>query len=157
MYSLYHIIVWLHILGASFWIGGMLFLPLVLLPAIKNNATRSKLLFETGIRFRFYGYIVLAIMFVTGLLNMKLKGAQFSWKFFNGTHYGELVSVKIILFFSLVFISLTHDLVAGKKFLAQIEMQPNGKRKLMARWTGRILLLISLVMSFIGVLLSRGA
>lgn len=152
----YYISVWLHILGATFWIGGMLFLPLVLLPAIKNNSERSQLLMATGLKFRFYGYIVLALMLVTGLFNMGFKGVEFSWTFFNETHYGRLVIIKVILFFSLVLISLTHDLIAGNKFLEQMQSEQNAKLKLLTRWSGRILLVISLLMAYIGVLLSRG-
>jgi putative copper export protein len=134
----------------------MLFLPLVLLPSIKNNYERTQLLMATGLKFRFYGYIVLVMMFVTGMLNMNFKGVQFSWRFFNETHYGRLVVIKLILFFSLVLISLTHDFIAGRKFLAQMQKEQGVKVKLIARWTGRILLLISLILAYIGVLLSRG-
>jgi hypothetical protein len=35
-------------------------------------------------------------------------------------------------------------------------MQDNKKIKLVASWTGRILLLIALTMAYIGVLISRG-
>jgi putative copper resistance protein D len=157
MNTWYYISVWLHVLGATFWIGGMLFLPLVLLPSIKNNYERAQLLIATGIKFRFYGYIVLALMLVTGVLSMGLKGVQFSWRFFNETHYGRLVVIKVILFISLVLISLTHDLIAGRKFSGQMEKEQNAKTKLIARWSGRILLLISVIMAYIGVLLSRGA
>ena len=134
----------------------MLFLPLVLLPSIKNNYERTQLLMATGLKFRFYGYIVLVLMFVTGMLNMGFKGVQFSWRFFNETHYGRLVVLKVILFFSVVLVSLTHDVIAGRKFLGQMQKEQSAKVKLVARWTGRFLLLISLIMAFIGVLLSRG-
>jgi len=156
MNAWYYISVWLHIVGAAFWIGGMLFLPLVLLPGIKNNPDRSRLLMATGLKFRFYGYIVLAIVFVTGWLNMFLKGIQFSWKFFNETSYGRLVIIKIILFISLLLITLTHDLLLGKRAIEQMQKEQRTKLKLIARWTGRILLLISLIMAYIGVILSRG-
>src|SRR5213078_4028483 len=98
MNTWYYVSVWLHIVGATFWIGGMLFLPLVLLPAIKDNYERKQILTITGLKFRFYGYIVLSLMFVTGLLNMQLKGVQLSWSFFNETQYGRLVVIKVILF-----------------------------------------------------------
>ena len=156
MSSWYYLSVWLHILGATFWIGGMLFLPLVLLPSIKNNYERTQLLMSTGFKFRLYGYIVLAMMFITGVVNMGFKGVQFSWRFFNETHYGRLVVLKVILFSSLVLISLTHDLIAGRKFLEQMQTEESTKVKLIAQWTGRILLLISLIMAYVGVLLSRG-
>jgi len=154
MNSWYYISVWLHIIGASFWIGGMLFLPFVLLPGIKNHPDRKNLLIATGLKFRFYGYIVLAMMLITGLFNISLRGINFSFDFFILTRYGQLVELKIILFVLMITISLMHDLIVGKKAIEQME---NQNIKLIARWTGRLLLLISLVMAYIGVIISRGA
>ena len=154
MNSWYYISVWLHIIGASFWIGGMLFLPFVLLPGIKNHPDRKNLLMATGLKFRFYGYIVLAMMLITGLFNISLRGINFSFDFFILTRYGQLVELKIILFVLMITISLMHDLIVGKKAIEQME---NQNIKLIARWTGRLLLLISLIMAYIGVIISRGA
>jgi len=154
MNSWYYISVWLHIIGASFWIGGMLFLPFVLLPGIKNHPDRKNLLMATGLKFRFYGYIVLAMMLITGLFNISLRGINFSFDFFILTRYGQLVELKIILFVLMITISLMHDLIVGKKAIEQME---NKNVKLIARWTGRRLLLISLIMAYIGVIISRGA
>lgn len=153
MNTLYHVCVWLHIIGVSFWIGGMLFLPLVLLPGIKNYPDRSKLLLATGLKFRFYGYIVLALLLVTGVLNIYLRGIQLSLKFFAESRYGNLVIAKFILFLSILAVSLWHDAHARKRLLSE---EANQKFKIVARWSGRILLLISLVMAYIGVVLSRG-
>lgn len=154
MNNWYYISVWLHIIGAAFWIGGMLFLPLVLLPGIKEHSDRRNLLMATGLKFRFYGYIVLTIMLITGLLNIYFRGIHFSWQFFTESSYGKLVSLKIILFVLMILVSLFHDLFVGRKAIAQ--MQDNKKIKLVASWTGRILLLIALTMAYIGVLISRG-
>ena len=154
MNTLYYISVWLHIIGVSFWIGGMLFLPMVLLPAIKDHADRKNLLMVTGLKFRFAGYIVLALLLVTGLLNMFLRGIDLSWKFFVVSRYGKLVLTKLILFFSILIVGLVHDIKARKRLLSE----ENQRRfKIVARWSGRIMLIISLAMAFIGVVLSRGA
>ena len=155
MSAWYYISVWLHIVGGAFWIGGMLFLPLVLLPGIKNNPDRKNLLMATGLKFRFYGYIVLAMMFITGLLNIYLRGIKFSWNFFFESHYGSLVSLKILLFVIMIIFSLFHDLIFGKKVIED-QMQDSLNLKLIARWTGRVLLLISLILAYIGVVISRG-
>ena len=153
MSSWYYISVWLHIIGGAFWIGGMLFLPFVLLPGIKDHPDRKNLLMATGLKFRFYGYIVLAMLFITGLLNIYLRGLSFSLNFFTMTRYGQLVELKIILFVLMITISLLHDLVIGRKAIEHME---NQNIKLIARWTGRLLLLISLIMAYIGVVISRG-
>jgi len=154
MSNWYYVSVWLHIVAGAFWIGGMLFLPLVLLPGIKDHPDRKNLLMATGLKFRFYGYVMLFVLLFTGLLNIYFRGIPFSWKYFTQAHWGRLVSLKIILFISILLVSAVHDLFAGRKAIDR--MQDDKKLKLIARWTGRILLLISLIMAYIGVLLSRG-
>ena len=151
----YYISVWLHIIGATFWIGGMLFLPLVLLPGIKDHPDRKRLLMVTGLKFRFYGYIVLAMMFVTGLLNIYFRGITFSMKFFFESKYGSLVSLKILLFITMIIISIFHDLLFGRE-AAEEQLMDDPALKLIARWTGRLLLLISIIMVYIGIVISRG-
>jgi len=134
----------------------MLFLPLVLLPGIKDHPDRKKLLLATGLKFRFYGYIVLAMLFITGLLNIYYRGISFSLQFFFESKYGSLVSLKILLFITMIILSIFHDLVFGRKAVEE-QMADDPALKLIARWTGRLLLLISIVMAYIGVVLSRGA
>lgn len=154
MNTLYHISVWLHIIGVSFWIGGMLFLPIVLLPAIKDHPDRRNLLMTTGLKFRFAGYIILTLLLVTGILNMYLRGIDLSWKFMVISRYGKLVIIKLVLFLLILAVSLVHDVQARKRLLSEEEKM---RFKTIARWSGRILLIISLAMAYIGVVLSRGA
>ena len=154
MDMLYHLSVWLHIIGVSFWIGGMLFLPMVLLPAIKDHPDRRNLLMTTGLKFRFAGYMVLTLLLVTGILNMYLRGIDLSWKFLVISRYGKLVITKLVLLLLILVVSFMHDVQARKKLLSDEEQL---RFKNIARWSGRILLTISLVMAFIGVVLSRGA
>ena len=153
MNTWYQISVWLHIIGVSFWIGGMLFLPMVLLPAIKDHPDRRNLLMATGLKFRFFGYVVLTLLLATGILNMYLRGIDLSWKFLVISRYGKLVIVKLLLFVLILTVSLVHDVHARKRLLNDEELR---KFKIIARWSGRILLIISLAMAYIGVVLSRG-
>ena len=153
MTTLYHFSVWLHVIGVSFWIGGMLFLPMVLLPAIKDHPDRRNLLMTTGLKFRFAGYIVLTLLLITGILNMYLRGIDLSWKFLVISRYGKLVITKLFLFLLIIAVSLLHDVQARKNLLSEKEKM---RFKTIAKWSGRILLIISLAMAFIGVLLSRG-
>jgi putative copper export protein len=153
MSAWYYLSVWLHIIGVSFWIGGMLFLPLVLLPGIKDHPDRSKLLMATGLKFRFFGYVVLALLLITGVCNMYLRGIDLSWKFLVISRYGQKVIVKLLLFICVLAVSGWHDVQARKRLMNEKE---KARFKLIARWSGRILLLLSLAMAYIGVLLSRG-
>jgi putative copper export protein len=156
MTTWYHISIFLHLVAGAFWIGGMLFLPLVLLPGIKDHPDRRNLLMVTGLKFRFYGYVMLILILVTGLLNLHFREVPFTWKFFTQSHWGRLVSLKIILFLLLILISSIHDILVGRRVVSQTQTTNNKNLKLIASWTGRILLLISLVMAYVGVVLSRG-
>lgn len=108
----------------------------------------------TGLKFRFAGYIILTLLLVTGILNMYLRGIDLSWKFMVISRYGKLVIIKLVLFLLILAVSLVHDVQARKRLLSEEEKM---RFKTIARWSGRILLIISLAMAYIGVVLSRGA
>lgn len=152
----YLLSVFIHIICAAFWIGGMLFLPLVILPGIKQHPDRIAILYKTGITFRLYGWIVLAVLLATGLLNMHLRGVPFTWEFFSESSYGTLVSYKMLLFLGILLVSGMHDFLFGRKALEEMQNTNNSNLKLFARWSGRINLLLALAMAFLGVALSRG-
>jgi putative copper resistance protein D len=152
----YLISVFVHIVFAAFWIGGMLFLPLVILPGIRQHPDRIAILYKTGLTFRFYGWIALTALVATGLLNMYLRGMPFTWAFFTQSDYGILVSYKLLIFLGILLVSGVHDFFLGRKALEEMQNSDNSQLKLLARWSGRINLLLALAMAFLGVVLSRG-
>ncbi len=152
----YLISVFIHIISVSFWVGGMLFIPLVLVPSIKKQSNRVLLLYKTGIKFRFYGWLSVIILFITGLLNMYFKGLPFTWNFLAHSNYGKLLSVKLALFVLMLLIAGIHDFYYGSKSIDEMQNTNNNKFKLMARFTGMINLILALVIAFLGVALSRG-
>ena len=152
----YFFSVYLHILFAALWIGGMLFLPLVLLPGIRQHPDRIALLYKTGLQFRFYGWIALTALLVTGLANIHLRGLPFTGAFFLHSDYGRLVCWKLLVFAAILVVSGAHDFMFGRKALEDFQASENKNFKLLARWSGRVNLLLSLVMAFLGVVLSRG-
>lgn len=156
MHLWYLISVFLHLTVAAFWIGGMLFLPLVLLPGLKNHPDRIGLLYKTGLAFRFYGWLAMALLVMTGLLNFVFRGLPFTWAFFLGSEYGTLLRYKLTLFLIMLLISGLHDFFFGRKALEEMQRGDNRQLKVLARWSGRINLLLSLAIAFIGVVLSRG-
>ncbi len=155
--SIWYILsVYLHIIAAAFWIGGMLYLPLVLLPNIKNHPDRILLLYKTGMKFRFYGWIVIVLLLLTGIGNLYFKGIPLELSFFTNNDYGKTVSYKVILFVIMLLISGVHDFYIGNKALEDLQQNQNPKFKMIARWTGRLNLLLALIIAFLGVSLSRG-
>jgi len=152
----YLVSVYVHIVFAAFWIGGMLFLPLVILPGIKGHPDRIAILYNTGIKFRFFGWVSLIALFTTGLLNMYFRGLPFTFEFFMQSDYGTLLRYKLLIFTAILLVSGTHDFFFGRKALDQLQNEGTGNLKLFARWSGRVNLLLALAMAFLGVVLSRG-
>jgi putative copper export protein len=94
------------------------------------------------------------LLILTGISNMFLRGVDVSWKFMVISSYGKLVLTKLFLFLVIIIVSLVHDVQARKRLATDEERR---KFKIIALWSGRILLIVSLVMAYIGVVLSRGA
>ncbi|GIX49395.1 MAG: hypothetical protein KatS3mg131_3606 [Candidatus Tectimicrobiota bacterium] len=77
MRLLYLLSVWLHLLAAAVWIGGMAFLTLVLVPIVRQPEHRAQaplLMHRTGRRFRTVGWTCLLVLFFTGLVNLVYRG-----------------------------------------------------------------------------------
>lgn len=152
----YYTSLFFHIIFGAFWIGGMLFLPLVLLPSIKNHPDRILLLQQTGIRFRFVGWISLIGLAITGILNMYLRGLPLTWNYITDSNYGKLVSLKVLLFVVMLLIGGIHDFYIANRSIDEMKVNPNGNFKQLARWSGRINILLAFAIAFIGIVLSRG-
>ncbi len=80
MRALYLLSVWIHILAATVWIGGMLFLVLVVVPWLRKGKRPDAAVFlrETGTRFRNVGWICFALLAVTGTFNLWMRGVRLS-------------------------------------------------------------------------------
>ncbi len=75
--DLYLLNVTVHVLAAVLWLGSMFFLALVGAPVLRRvepPATRAALFRELGIRYRTLGWITLAVLLVTGVLNLQFRG-----------------------------------------------------------------------------------
>lgn len=133
-------------LAAITWIGGMLFIALVLVPSarrLEDPTLRTRLIQETGRRFRTIGWIALGGLVVTGLLNLwmhpvLLSSPRFHWKL-------GLVVLALIL-------SAFHDFVLGPRAGAP-GADPSARVR--ASWVARINVLVVLVIVALGLSLFR--
>ena len=160
MSEIYFISVFLHVLAAAIWIGGMIFLPLVLLPAIKKHPDKAILIHTVGLKFRAVGWIVLLILLLSGLFNMHFRQVEFSWDGLSDSAFGKMIFYKILIFFITVLISSLHDFYIGTTATRLWMQEANSKRvqnfRLWARWAGRINLLLAITAAGIGIALVRG-
>ena len=117
--SLYLASVTLHLLAAIFWLGGMFFLGIVGAPALAGLDTdlRRRLFREIGMRFRRAGWVAIAILLLTGIVNLRFRGllapALHGGRDFWLTPIGQILAWKLGLVLAMVTIGVMHDFWLG--------------------------------------------
>lgn len=165
MRILYFLSVWIHILAATVWIGGMLFLVLVVVPWLRKGGQSGAATFlrETGERFRSVGWTCFAILLITGTFNLWIRGVRisdFARSEWLQSPFGKTVVVKLIAFLLVTIVSAIHDFIIGPRATTHIAADPlSAASKLhrkRASQLGRINVLLGLVLVAAGVMLVRG-
>ncbi|HKU41886.1 MAG TPA: DUF4149 domain-containing protein [Polyangiales bacterium] len=164
MRGLYLISVWLHILAAVVWIGGMTFLVLVLVPWLRSNRTRAAgILTDTGRRFRTIGWICFGLLLVTGTVNLWARGVRpenmLSVSFWQSP-FAHALALKLTLFALVLLVSALHDFWLGPRASQLMRDAPGSQvAERLRRWAGllgRSNLLLALALVALGVILVRG-
>ena len=166
MHTLYLLSVFLHIVAAIIWVGGIAFLVLVLVPWLRRNgkSMAPSFLRDTGLRFRKVGWHCFAVLVLTGSFNLWVRGV--SWKSFldpqwRSSPFGHAVLAKLALFAAILSVSLVHDFMVGPQATrALLAGAPpsyvNGLRT-KATVLGRLNGLLALAIVLAAVVLVRGA
>jgi uncharacterized membrane protein len=120
--ALYLANVAVHILAAMFWLGGMFFLGLVGAPTLRvvePAALRQRLFHQLGSRFRTAGWWAIAILLVTGTLNLYFRGwltrDVIGSAAFWMTPTGHALSLKLLAVTAMLVVSSIHDFVLGPR------------------------------------------
>ena len=165
MHALYLLSVWLHVLAAIIWIGGMFFLTLVVVPWMRhgNRDRGSALLRETGPAFSRIGWICFGVFLVTGTLNLGMRGVRpgdFVDPEWLRSPFGATLMVKLVLVAVVVVMSWIHDFRIGPQATAALEADPDSEQALELRRQasvyGRVNAMLALVIVMLGVVLVRG-
>lgn len=165
MRALYLVSVWLHVLSAIAWIGGMFFLVLVVVPWLRSGAREQAGAFlrETGERFRTVGWACFAVLVVTGTFNLWFRGVRFS-DFVNPqwleSDFGRVLLFKLAAFVGVLIVSAIHDFSTGPKAAAAIGVDPTSieaaRLRKQASLLGRLNALLALLIVALAVMLVRG-
>lgn len=146
------LIVWIHMLAAMFWIGGMLFFSLVLISSLRGlpPPQRTDLMSRIGQRYRRAGWISLAVLLVTGLLRLYRLG--FVPLAADGWIWAKLALVLVI-----VGLTLLHDLILGPRSIQRSRSteRPHPLQRTV-RWIARLNLVIGLFVVLAAIYLARG-
>lgn len=157
---MYSTLVILHILAAVSWIGGMIFLSLVLAPLVRSRkaAPEFMALFRSAaLRFRPVVWIAIAALLITGLMLLEQRGLSVM----KPTAWSWIVTMKLSLVALLLFLTLLHDLVLGPR-VSRVGAIPESQRTAAeqvifktARWLPRLSLLIGLAVVIAAAILAR--
>ncbi len=166
MHGLYTLAVFLHILAAIIWLGGALFLALVVVPVIRMErfkAAGRDLIHEAGIRFRTVGWICLVTLLITGLVAMSFRGLGPEVLFQANSRQGafaETLAMKLVLVAIVFALSGIHDFYFGprasKALMANPEATASQTLRKQASWFGRTSVLLGLIIVYLAVSLVRG-
>lgn len=164
--TLYLVSVGFHLLAATVWIGSLAFFGLVLVPALRASDLapyRTQMLTLVGIRYRCVGWLSLAVLVVTGLSNLRLRGIP--WEAlaasdFWASPWARVLAWKLGLVTCLIAVHSLHDFVLGPRAAHLLALDPGseeaGRARAQASLLGRFELAISLAVLALAVLLVRG-
>jgi copper resistance protein D len=157
---MYSVLVILHILAAVSWIGGMIFLSLVLAPLVRGRkaAPQFMALFRSAaLRFRPVVWVAIAVLLTTGPMLLSLRGISVT----SPSSWQGIVIVKLTLVALLLFLTLLHDLVFGPQ-ISRVSAIPESQRTTgeqlvfkTARWLPRLSLFIALAVLVVAAMLAR--
>jgi putative copper export protein len=149
------ITLFLHLLAALFWVGGMLFLVLIIGPFLMTiePKERSRVYQFVGQKYRRLGWIAIITLLVTGMLNLYYLGIPLSSignSTFLSAPYGRTLLIKLILVTIIIISSLIHDFYLGPK------ARSDRRYSHLARALGRGNLFIAILIALFAVFLRLG-
>jgi copper resistance protein D len=150
---------WMHVLAAVIWIGGMLFLSLVAVPVLRqvdSPLLRDDLFRKMARRFRGLVWICIAVLILTGIVNVAYYGDTTP-----GSPYLKVLGIKLWLVAILVTLGVTHDLFIGPRVAraqSRDGLPPTGTDLLMVQlepWVRRLNLLLGVIILVLAAALTR--
>jgi uncharacterized membrane protein len=154
------LLTWIHLLSASIWVGGSIFIGIILAPMLKNLAStveeRVILMIRIGRRFNMLAIPSLAVLVATGVYNANPWLA--SPDILDST-YGTILVVKITVVASMIVAFGVHVKISSGKIEQELAKSHNLTSihicKLRTRiiWLGRIIVGQSVVILLLAAML----
>lgn len=137
------IVVWLHVLAAAAWLGGLLFASHLVVPALARGERAYLGLFQ---RARLIAWSAMGLLIVTGLENLRQVSLQRPW-----------VMTKLLLVVVLLALAAHRDFSLLPRAADAIEQgRAPGAALSGLRWLDRVLVLLGAAAVFLGVGIARG-
>lgn len=149
------LVLWVHLIFSSIWVGGSIFLGLVLAPLLKKMIPdinkRISFMVVVGRRFNYLGGSSLLLLVITGIYNARSFLGQ-SELLFDST-YGLILLTKIILVSVMIVVYFIHIRILSKDVELKI-LQQNVPEEYFVNIRKNIILLGRLTVALaVGILL----
>ena len=157
------LITWIHLVSASVWVGGSIFLGVVLAPVLKSmyasHEERIRVMIRIGRRFNKVAVPSLLVLIATGIYNSRHVLADAD--LLLSSSYGAYLLAKIVLVSLLIAVFLVHvrmirgdvedRIMAGEVPQAQLQKL---RRKIIV--LGEVTVVISVAILFLAAALDSG-
>ena len=157
------IVTWIHLISASIWVGGSIFLGVVLAPLLKKMSLsieeRLELMIKVGRRFNKIALPSLVILIGTGIYNSHL--VLQSTEILFSSSYGAFLITKIVLVIALIITFAVHIRLFSKDIeqkisarqIADTELKKLNKKGMIL---GETTVVISVAILFFAALMDAG-
>ena len=157
------VVTWIHLISASIWVGGSIFLGVVLAPLLKKMSLsieeRLELMIKVGRRFNKIALPSLVILIGTGIYNSHL--VLQSPEILFTSSYGAFLITKIILVIALIVTFAVHIRLFSKDIeqkisarqIADMELKKLNKKGMIL---GETTVVISVAILFFAALMDAG-
>jgi copper resistance protein D len=165
---MYFLCVWLHILAAAVWTGGLIYTAAVVVPfALSHQGEeRQRILRGLGRRFRWIGWGSVAVLILTGIGNLvlRLTPIKFSQilngELFNPERVERLIAVwlpwKLMLVIVMIGLMAFHDITsiqAAKRYEGSPDGAPGNR---LGSRAAALATLVAILVLYVSVRLVRG-
>jgi len=135
--------IWIHVVAAAAWVGGLLYAGHLVVPAAGRGAREALSLLARG---RIVAWAAVALLVVTGLLNLREMGMVGPW-----------LATKILLVLVLLALAAHRDFAVLPRAIRAVDDGALPSAALAGiRALDRVLLLLALVVLFLAVGVARG-
>jgi uncharacterized membrane protein len=162
---MYQLAAFVHLLAAMVWIGGMLFLAVVLVPVARGlqdpPGVGMRFLGQAARRFRFPAWGALLVLVATGIWLLVERGIGVTYLLEEQGSIAGALRIKLALVVAVVALSALHDFGNGPRVarLMQAGGRPSAsalQQRRLLTWLARVNVALVLVIAALGVMVVRG-
>ncbi len=164
----YPLLAYVHLLAAATWLGGTLFLAMVLVPVTRSAqgspAAGVAVLRSAARRFRTVAWAAAVVLIVSGAWLYLQRGGSMAGFFTGEGDFAQVLRLKVALVAAVIVLSAAHDFVLGPRLAREMEALQRGspppariaRQRRAVTWLARVNLLLVLAIVGFGVALVRG-